>query len=767
VNQGFALSEPLARVGVLIVHGIGDHREGEALTSFGEPLVNWMQEWMFGAAPRRRGRVRSTEARLQAAGNDKERPAYARLEFDVPGVDPNVPERDSWLLCEAHWGQIVQPPESFALMRWLWTRGPLVVYWHFYLNSRRQDLPRQSSRRDAYPFVALAMALGIQLAVGLGMLLLTIPIGAWRAGVLRVVRVLTLTLGDSYVVLERELQRAALVQRVSDALDWLTQRVERVVVIGHSQGAALAQEALAAASKAEKVSLLVTLGSGVEKLHFLKQVRFNRIGILHATLLAPLLVVALGLLMHGFDARTQLVRWEKAVAGGLGVAALVCWVRLRGALMGYRQLLEETASQLKLPSGIEWLDIYTRHDIVPMGAASLLAKAGVLTSTRTFNVGSYLSDHVHYFARAGGCLSTLWQKLADHAALNAFSATDRENLSRFTKHHRRDVLVLIQARIGIAIAAVGSTVAIRERLAGLGASVVLAINDGPLSDWLNPIIKLRDAAAWGLEHAGASRPSALTIANAALGAMAPLSGLFVWWLVFRAVMGALTAKRWRSVVRSVDALALTDTAWRFVIKSAVAVAAAYLPVLVAVLVYLEPRLLTVSTLNMTLTLVILWVFLLAGAWFTLAGPWLASRHLFNDEKSWSDRAGSPFVPLLLAVVFFGLEGWMESGKLREPDAIVAIYGVAWQVFALHRLRKRIRFAWLLAAILVPPVVVVARFIRATTRAEVNDLPYEYCVLVLGILGAAAFTKNRQAIGAACTAVWAKQLRRLRAIRLPR
>jgi hypothetical protein len=38
-------SVPNANVGVLLVHGIGDHKEGETLTSFAEPLVDSLREW--------------------------------------------------------------------------------------------------------------------------------------------------------------------------------------------------------------------------------------------------------------------------------------------------------------------------------------------------------------------------------------------------------------------------------------------------------------------------------------------------------------------------------------------------------------------------------------------------------------------------------------------------------------------------------------------------------------------------------------------------
>ena len=35
-------------LGVLFVHGIGDQKEGETLTAFGEPLIAWIRDWIAG-----------------------------------------------------------------------------------------------------------------------------------------------------------------------------------------------------------------------------------------------------------------------------------------------------------------------------------------------------------------------------------------------------------------------------------------------------------------------------------------------------------------------------------------------------------------------------------------------------------------------------------------------------------------------------------------------------------------------------------------------
>ena len=38
--------EGIADLGVLLVHGIGEQAQGETLTKFAEPIVDWMRDWL-------------------------------------------------------------------------------------------------------------------------------------------------------------------------------------------------------------------------------------------------------------------------------------------------------------------------------------------------------------------------------------------------------------------------------------------------------------------------------------------------------------------------------------------------------------------------------------------------------------------------------------------------------------------------------------------------------------------------------------------------
>jgi hypothetical protein len=125
--------ESRADIGILLIHGIGDHQEGQTLTAFGEPLLNWMSRWMRGDGKKhQRGELTISEARLKAEGS----PAYALAQLNMPAgtamsddashAAPSAQER--WLICEGWWGGSVQAPHSWNLLVWMWSRGPLLIY---------------------------------------------------------------------------------------------------------------------------------------------------------------------------------------------------------------------------------------------------------------------------------------------------------------------------------------------------------------------------------------------------------------------------------------------------------------------------------------------------------------------------------------------------------------------------------------------------------------------------------------------------------------
>ena len=437
---------PRADVGVLLVHGIGNHREGVTLRAFGQPLLDWLKDWLRGkGAEHARGDVVVSEARF----NNAEAPAYALAQ--VSRVDRDSSEKsqkESWLFCEGWWGSTVQSPASLQLLRWMWTRGPLLIYWHFYI---RQTAGEKSKQTDLlFSLLALLLASFSQVVIGIAMLLSLIPIGPWRQKIVAAVRVLTLTLGDSYV-LEEDIQRAALVERVRRALDWLTKRTKQMVVIAHSQGAAIAHEVLRQ-SAPDNLSMFITVGSGLEKLHFLREVVISRRGLIVAWLIFPLAAAGGAMALSAISSTAE--RWEI----GLGVTPLFVALVLASALIdllkSYKEQLSKAVSALELPrlGHEQWIDIYASDDVVPMNRGSLLDKAHFLVRRKVYTERSYVRDHVAYFTNVNDCVPRLWEALAGLSRLRLFNPGDKGRLRRFARVHKAYAHIISFSRLALFIA---------------------------------------------------------------------------------------------------------------------------------------------------------------------------------------------------------------------------------------------------------------------------------------------------------------------------
>jgi hypothetical protein len=97
--------------------------------------------------------------------------------------------------------------------------------------------------------------------------------------------------------------------------------------------------------------------------------------------------------------------------------------------------------------------------------------------------------------------------------------------------------------------------------------------------------------------------------------------------------------------------------------------------------------------------------------------------------------------------------------------LLAVYGVSWQVFSLHRLRRSLWPTWMLAVLLIPPVLASTRFGLAPSYAALVEAFYTYFAAVFAILGAAAATKNRGALRASFVAQCASIAKEIRGRRL--
>jgi pimeloyl-ACP methyl ester carboxylesterase len=689
---------PRADIGVLLVHGIGNHREGATLRAFGQPLLDWLKDWLQGKGGKdRRGRVVVTEARF----HDEQAPAYARAEVTVSVDATKESGQESWLFCEGWWGAAVQSPASFQLLRWMWTRGPLLIYWHFYIRQTEDEAKARPGVMDFF-FIVLALLLAgfCQIVVGIAMLLSLIPIGPWRRKVVDAVRAMTLTLGDSYV-LEEDIQRAALVDRVQRALDWLAKQTDKVVVIAHSQGGAIAHEVLR--QNASNAAMFVTVGSGLEKLHFLREVVIGKKGLIFASLLFPLIVT--GVVIAGSTSE----HWARGLAGLIAFVALMFFTVLLVELDFYKKQLSDAVPDLELRSlgPKRWIDIYASDDVVPMNRGSLLATAHFLDRRRVYNEGSYVGDHLGYFTNVNDALPIMWQNLARLSRLAMFTSEDEKRLRNFAIVHKGYTHVISFSRLALFVAVFIAGYVLRSSLLEFGRSVLATVEGTIVEDWLKPVRGLAAMLASIIKRFGKAdsiTPEILT--GALFGALILLVIIALWWVIFRAIWVARCRARWRNACRGGDVLQGRWGRISFVAACTLFLCFGCLPLIVSIILKIRPDYFTIARLGNVVAIALAALALFVALLFTTVAPLAAESSWQDPSQTWLSRVLAPLFVLLPAQAALWLVKWLWPGLdpwlvAAAQAASILLFAISWQVFGVIRLRRNIHSGWLAAIVGIP------------------------------------------------------------------
>jgi len=275
----------MERVGVLVVHGIGDQHRGASVRQAADALAK---------ALRGTRTVTMADVDVDPEG-DRTRPAHLEMMVACPGG-----ESARWLLAESWWARTFDPPTFREVLRWAWRVAPgllAVEAW------RRREVTDDLSLAGALLLVLSPVTVTL---LALLVLLSAIPLRRVRDLVGRIQVTLTGTLGDS-AVLDDGVVGNAIASRVRSDLDWLARQpgVERVVVVAHSQGAAVAHRVLSADSPVPPGTPLdlVTFGSGLDKLTTARE-------------------------LHDAPARTRLALLAGGLLGGAGTIALAAGVVL-------------------------------------------------------------------------------------------------------------------------------------------------------------------------------------------------------------------------------------------------------------------------------------------------------------------------------------------------------------------------------------------------------------------------------------------------------
>jgi hypothetical protein len=394
-----AAEPPTPCIGVLLVHGAGDHATGSTLIEFGEALIGWVDGWL------RRGRMsenisgdraRPGTTQILVREGDQPAPAHAYLQLRPRNDRP----KHTWLLAESHWDDAFTPPGFQQVL--LWAIG--IVPW-FLLTQFMGPLARRAKLvpptlpgvagylwRVVVAAITALLLTGVVVAIAiLTVVLSLIPSDAVRSVVSSLQRLASTGVGDLYMVLTSTVQRAALTGAVQRDIDWLRARgCTKIAVIAHSQGGYVTYQALTDPWH-RKVELLITFGSALIRLTEAQHAR-------RTSVLPFALAGAIGaLLALRYLPSTLMAEAGLAVKGQFDELLFAIGLALSGLLVVVLWRYFHTESRIAdLPTRIPWFDFLTTEDPVMNRRREGILPARVV-QVRTQKQGSLIADHGSYW----------------------------------------------------------------------------------------------------------------------------------------------------------------------------------------------------------------------------------------------------------------------------------------------------------------------------------------------------------------------------------
>jgi hypothetical protein len=474
------VSQEVETLGVLLVHGIGSQGRGDTLVQCTTALHSWMRDWLAQGGYENEPTVDLADVSIAEAGPD--RPAQAKIIFRRRRELGNV----SWLIAESCWFETYRRPSFYEFMRWALWVIPIALLVHFVPSYRRtynafdaarraekekiaeisfrlnlpiiqrelglsatalEDLKRQDflarfSTKMMVRLLVLQSELALAGIAGLVVQTLLIVVGVFTIipGITRslagwVQRKISQTLGDSYLFVTSPITGAAIVTRVKKDLEWLMARTDRVIVLAHSQGAAVSYRAIErefwGGGTVEKLDAHITYGSGLRKLFDLEtNVQANRIYWIILCVWSTVVSVFMAALIVLF--LSGVVPWWAVLLG-----LLVGVVLEMGPLLGGNvEMSYKDPTVLRVP----WLNLYSSHDPVPNGPMEVVpTEDGVYSADlilfeaqfkslqrEVVNRRSILSDHTSYWSSRDDFVGTVAGVLAKASDIPILLTLDEE-----------------------------------------------------------------------------------------------------------------------------------------------------------------------------------------------------------------------------------------------------------------------------------------------------------------------------------------------------
>lgn len=504
-------SEPRFRLGVLFVHGIGQQRLGETLRSHADPLIQWLRERLLASDPQVQPGLKLSPEELLTIDSgsfsrDENTPPHLDLSFWSSPVqqdgDDNTPQpalREKWRCAECYWADAFPEPTSTEVAKWTIPIIPAAIVSHFARHLRPHQEGKTLDwilRRLALLLIVPAVVL-MTFAMLLLLLLSYIPFEKLKAVVAVFQEKLALVLGDSYVFIQSPSRRASILERFRSDLRALAADCKEVVVVAHSQGAAVAYHGLRTQAPPANLDLLVTLGAGVNKLWELRCYReylqplhyYNVLGVI-------LIAVVLG---------ANLVAPGALAWGGWLAATAVPVVAYCAAACLWDRITKKAKKQPK-PLTVPWHDYFASLD--PVSNGPLPHRYEAEQSTRIRNYHSLIFDHNAYTSNRHEYIPGLVSSLTQHTSSAVLNGLRSLDLTEASEHRQQLLCYLNLAKIIVLIGA------------------FLSFFFG--QEWTRPLLdKLRSIVS--NKEAGGLIDSNTVLLALALGGIA----LVLYWLFYR------------------------------------------------------------------------------------------------------------------------------------------------------------------------------------------------------------------------------------------
>jgi hypothetical protein len=429
-----------AEIGILLVHGIGSQVRGETLINFGEPIYETLKDWAEpacsppDASPGNSGpgqaSVQDKSAQLIDAfvsplinvPSASAEPPHIRFTLPNPGNPPV-----EWVMAECHWATAFPPPLARTVTYWIMRALPW-IFLSFVARRLRMtsvsnfSMKEKKSLGNTIKVIAITLTLTLVLTflnplillielclVGL-LIMGLFPIKAIQEFIRRVNDAISAILGDCFIFASSDFRQLGVITKLLADMSWLEGLgCKRIVVIAHSQGAAVAY--LALKKQLGRASLLITFGAGILKLQQLTgRDRWREIG--WFAILTQLMALMVIVLIAGWaNLPIPTNNWFMGLftAQALFLFLLVVMPAFSDSSDEFRFQASEFARQ-----GLKWIDIYASMDPVPNGPI-LLPTSEHLQSVEICNQSSFISDHTSYMKNRDEVLPLIVDAIARYS----------------------------------------------------------------------------------------------------------------------------------------------------------------------------------------------------------------------------------------------------------------------------------------------------------------------------------------------------------------